>query len=53
LLGPRLWRIRVDIFVSFLKPYGKWFQFFSIKYDVGYGFVIYSLYYVEVHSFYF
>jgi hypothetical protein len=29
---------------------GEWFQFFPIKYDVGYKFVIYSLYNVEVHS---
>jgi hypothetical protein len=27
------------------------FSFSPIKYDVGYRFVIYSLYYVEVHSF--
>jgi hypothetical protein len=28
---------------------GKWFQFFLIKYDFGYRFVIYCLYNVEVH----
>jgi hypothetical protein len=31
---------------------GIWFQFFPIKYDVGYRFVIYSHYNVDVHSFY-
>jgi hypothetical protein len=32
---------------------GNVFQFFPIKYNVGSRFVIYSLYNVEVHSFYF
>jgi hypothetical protein len=31
---------------------GNGFSFSPIKYDVGYGFVIYNLYYVEVDSFY-
>jgi hypothetical protein len=34
---------RVGTLVSFLNS-GKWFQIFLIKYDVGYRFVIYSLY---------
>jgi hypothetical protein len=42
----------VGTLVSFLIL-GEMFQFCSIKYDVGYRFVIYSLYNLEVHSFYF
>ena len=30
----------------------KWFQFFTIENNVGCGFVIYGLYYVEVSSLY-
>jgi hypothetical protein len=30
---------------------GNWFQFFPIKYDVDYRFVIYNLYNVELHFF--
>jgi hypothetical protein len=42
---------RVGILVLFLTL-GKLSQFFPSKCDVGYRFVIYSLYNVEVHSFY-
>jgi hypothetical protein len=41
---------RVGILLSFLTL-GKWFQFFPIKYNVGYRFIIYSLYDVEVYFF--
>jgi hypothetical protein len=38
----------------YLIPYfrSKLFQFSPSKYDVSYSFVLYSLYNVEVHSFY-
>jgi hypothetical protein len=43
---------KVDTLDSILRL-REWFQYFLIKYDVGYRFVTYSLYNVEVHAFYF
>ena len=43
--------VRVGNLVVFLIL-GKWFQFFTIEDDVGYGFVIYGLSYVEESSLY-
>jgi hypothetical protein len=42
---------RLGTLVSFLTL-GKMVSCFPVTYDIGYRFVIYILYYVEVHSFY-
>ena len=44
--------VKVDIFVLFLILEEMLSVFFTIQYDVSYGFVIYDVYYVEVCSLY-